>query len=354
MYRTFCSRVAIWFALTLMFSVFVSIAVTQSKTDGPTRGETTPEPAGTPHDAPMDMDGDGRTDYVVVRNTGGGPSGQITWFVRNNATNSMSSLPWGITGDRYVPADYDGDGNDDIAVWRQGSGGNPQATFYILESGTNTIRAEDFGLTGDDASIVGDYNGDGTDDVAVYRAGALSGQPSTFYWRPSPASFYTAVVYGQNGDFPAPGDYDGDGKMDFAVQRAASASVANFLIKFSGGGSDATIPFEGPFDRIVPGDYDGDGKSDLCVFRSVGGFLRWTYRPSSGGANVVDTWGNSATDFAVPGDYNGDGRTDYAVWRPGQTGQQATFYIMTPVTRQISLVSWGLGGDYPPANAVVH
>ena len=39
----------------------------------------------TPADAAGDFDGDGKTDYVVARNTGGGASGQLTWF-------------WGING----------------------------------------------------------------------------------------------------------------------------------------------------------------------------------------------------------------------------------------------------------------
>jgi hypothetical protein len=31
-------------------------------------------------DAPVDYNGDGRSDFVVVRNTGGGAGGQVSWL----------------------------------------------------------------------------------------------------------------------------------------------------------------------------------------------------------------------------------------------------------------------------------
>jgi subtilisin-like proprotein convertase family protein len=299
------------------------------------------------NDAPVDFNGDGKTDYVVARNTGGGSGGQETWFVQNNATGGMSSQAWGISTDQFIPSDYDGDGKDDYAVWRSAA----QAAFYIINSGTNTIRVSNCGITGDNPTVVGDYNNDGKDDVAVYRAGASAGNPSTWYWRPNDTVDFTAVVHGQNGDFVAPGDYDGDGKQDFAVQRNAGGGNANFIIKFAAGGADQTILFGAPTDLIAPGDYDGDGKTDLCVVRSVGGFLQWTYRRSIDAASVVDTWGISASDFVAQGDYNGDGKTDYGVWR---TGAQGEFFAMTPVTRQISSRQWGITGDTPVANYNTH
>jgi hypothetical protein len=101
-------------------------------------------------------------------------------------------------------------------------------------------------------------------------------------------------------------------------------------------------------DIVVPGYYDSDNKTDLAVINDVGGFFKWTYRPSGGGPDVVDEWGIAATDLPVPGDYNGDGKNDYAVYRPGAAaGDLSTFYVMTPITRQINTRQWGLGSDMP-------
>lgn len=313
--------------------------------------EITTTGGGSTADVPADMNGDHKSDFVLVRNTGGGPSGQMTWFVQDNQTGGFYNQAWGLNGDAFVPADYDGDGKDDIAVWRPGATAGAQARFFIIQSGTFTIRQSDFGLTGDDPSVVGDYDGNGTDDIAVYRAGATSGAASSYFWRANDSALITQVVHGQNGDFPAPGDYDGDGKQDYVQQRLAAGNTADFIIKFNAGGADSTINFGTATDVIVPGDYDGDGKTDIAVVRGSGGFLTWSFRRSIDGATVNDVWGQSATDFPTPGDYNGDGKWDYAVYRQGAQG---TFHTMTPVTRLINSRDWGLNGDYPVANYNVH
>src|SRR6516164_971169 len=41
-------------------------------------------PQGFAPNAPVDFNGDGKTDFVVVRNTGGGANGQLTWFYAQN------------------------------------------------------------------------------------------------------------------------------------------------------------------------------------------------------------------------------------------------------------------------------
>jgi hypothetical protein len=303
------------------------------------------------NDAPVDINGDGKTDYVTVRSSGG-PSGQATWHVMFAGDDAPKFLPteWGIGTDQFVPADFDGDGKDDYAVFRPGT----QGIFHIVRSGTNTLFSEPFGTTGDDATVVGDYTGDNVDDLAVYRSGATSADPSTWFYRSigSPPGVQ-AVQWGQGGDFPAPGDYDGDGKYDFVVQRADANGVnGRFWVKEA----DGTIYsqwFGLKTDSVVPGDYDDDGKTDFAVVRNDNGILRWDFEPSgTAGVTVVsDTWGEAATDWIAQGDYDGDGKTDYAVWRPGNPG---TFYVMTVGDRRIWTRIWGLSGDYPVANYNEH
>ena len=287
-------------------------------------------------DAPVDINGDGRTDFVVVRNTGGGPGGQLTWLTSFAGGNPFSSREWGINGDLVLAGDYDGDGVDDVTIYRASQG-----TFYIIQSATLTMRIEQLGQSGDNPRIVGDYNGDGRDDLAVYR----SGTQSTWFYKTSPTALFTAVDWGQTGDFLAPGDYDGDGKADFVVQRADGGN-GRFWKRLSGGTFSSEL-FGLSSDGVVPGDYDGDGKTDLAVFRNSGGFFVWNFEPSgtAGSTVVSDTWGVTG-DLTVQGDYDGDGKTDYAVWRSGTPG---TFYMMTVGTRFITTKEWGQTGDLPAA-----
>lgn len=298
--------------------------------------------------APLDYDGDGKTDATVVRNTGGGSSGQITWFSRNSSNGNLIATPFGMNGDRFVSGDFDGDNKADITVWRAGA----QGVFYILQSQTSTFRSDAFGQTGDDPTVVGDYTGDGKTDPAIYRAGADTGLPSFWAYRASsgPNSGQIVIVqWGQNGDFPAPGDYDGDSKNDFVVQRNAGGGAANFFMNQTTGGL-ATIRFGTPTDVVVPGYYDSDCKTDIAVTRGIGGAYNWYIRKSTDGTLQSFIFGLSASDFQTPGDYDGDKITDISVWRPDATTPSNTaFYWRRSTDGALGVQQWGQQGDYPVA-----
>ncbi len=298
----------------------------------------------------IDFNGDGKTDWNVIRNTGGGPGGQLTWFTQYNGLAGGQTNAWGLNGDEFTPGDFDGDNSTDVAIWRPQPGLN--SAFYILQSTTGTLRTENFGLSTDDPSVIGDYNNDGKDDIAVYRGGAASGNPSFWYWRTVLNGPVSNVQWGQNGDFPAPGDYDGDGSSDFVVQRNAGGGQARFWIRLATGAISSTV-FGTPTDVLLPGDYDGDGKTDLATVRGSGGQILWSILPSGGGPYTSTFFGNSATDFPTQGDYDGDGKTDIAVWRPDVNPTNNLFYV-NKSTGGLQTFEWGQNGDYPVANYNSH
>lgn len=300
------------------------------------------------NDAPLDMNADGKTDYVLIRNIGGGTSGQLRWHTAYRDGDPTLSTDWGIASDQFFSDDYDGDGQDDFGIFRASTG-----TFYIVRSLTDTIVIEPFGQNGDDATVVGDYDGDGKAELAVYRGGATPADQSFWYYRPIGGGGFTTIPWGQGGDAPAPGDYDGDGKNDFVVQRDDPNGVNGRFWKRMNTGAQSTETFGLKTDTVVPGDYDDDGKTDIAVVRNQGANIRWDFEPSGTAGTTVagDVWGVAATDFVAQGDYDGDGRTDYAVWREGNPGQ---FFIMT-VSRSITMSGpWGQVGDFPVANFNTH
>lgn len=301
----------------------------------------------------VDFNGDGKTDFATVRNTGGGSNGQITWYVgENSVAGTVSYKEWGLSNDFFVPEDYDGDNKTDHAVWRPGPGG--VAAWYIFQSQTNTVRAELFGQTGDEPRVVGDYDGDGKADLAVYRGGAALGDQSSWFYRTTPGGPVFGRVWGQNGDFPAPGDYDGDGKRDFAVQRNHAGGQAAFWFNYAAaapGVMSRFVVFGTPSDNIVPGDYNGDGKTDLAVARSVGGVINWFIEPSTA-LGTFDTvlFGAASTDFLTQGDYDGDGKTDPAVFRPSATPGASFFAYRQSSNGVAGYKNFSQAGDYPVAN----
>jgi FG-GAP-like repeat len=138
-----------------------------------------------------DMTGDGKAD-ICSFNSG---SNSNVVFVKNFANlNSVQTIPFGVPGDQFVPADFDGDGKGDLTVFRQSDG-----SWWWLRSSDNILSAAAFGTSGD-VPVPADYDGDGKTDLAIWRAGAQS-----YYW-----------VYGsQVGVFVLPWGVSGDSVVHF-------------------------------------------------------------------------------------------------------------------------------------------
>ncbi|MEO7539419.1 MAG: VCBS repeat-containing protein, partial [Pyrinomonadaceae bacterium] len=96
-----------------------------------------------------------------------------------------------LGSDLVVPGDYDGDGKTDYAVVRQGS----QYFWYVLRS-SGGFLARQLG-TKPHYTTQGDYDGDGKTDVSVFDPGS-----GFFYVTRSSDGVTTFTKFGQNGDYP--------------------------------------------------------------------------------------------------------------------------------------------------------
>jgi hypothetical protein len=286
-----------------------------------------------------DFDGDGASDIAVFR-----PSDR-TWYISPSSESGASNpgapqnyqaVQWGLATDRITPADFDGDGKTDIAVWRGSDAASAnKSLFYILQSSNNSVRVEQFGSPGDLPFLAGDWDGDGKADPAVYRGATNADPQSYFFYRPSasPEVDFRTVYWGKFGDMPVRGDFDGDGKLDAAVFRPSDQV---WYVLQSSNNQPRYAHWGVPTDKFVPADYDGDGKTDLAVFRDG----VWHIRQSSDNKPRYVRWG-LATDTPVPADYDGDGETDVAVNRGG------VWYLLESASGQMRVTQFGLAGDAP-------
>lgn len=306
----------------------------------------------------FDYTGGGLASYVLVRNTGGGPTGAITWFIKDNdgtLTGTEQNFVHGIATDSFVDGDFDGDGIADAVVYRPSLG-----AFLVRRSSrpNDTVLTIPLGQVGDDTKQIGDYDGDGVSDAAVYRAGASAGLASQTLIRLSSTGLIRTLVTGENGAFASGGsDLNGDGKADMAIQSNAGGGAGRFRF-FDGvsGSQFADFNFGTPTDVIVTGNHFGSALADVTTIRGIGGSINWSTRDTGTGVGQPAViLGASATDFILTGDYDGDGLDDYATWRPNSTAGQSKFIVRKSASPATPVeLFFGANGDYPVANGRTH
>jgi hypothetical protein len=162
---------------------------------------------GNPADVPFagDWDCDGIATPGLYRRS----TGQA--FLRNSNSTGLADVTFmfGNPGDIPLAGDFDGNGCDSLSIYRPGD-----SSVHIV----NRLGRDGGGLGPADQSYVfgnpgdvpfaGDWDGDGTDTVALRR-------PSDGFVymtdRHARGAAETSYLYGDPGDIPFAGDWDGDG-----------------------------------------------------------------------------------------------------------------------------------------------
>ena len=106
---------------------------------------------------------------------------------------------------------------------------------------------------------------------------------------------------------PVPGDYDGDGTCDIAILDPAKSSWYVKDIRSRGFWVDGSLPF--------PMDFAGDGTTEIGFYRPSTGW--WTMRQLAGPTVYRWRWGVpqwNGIPFVL--DFNGDGAADLGCFRP--------------------------------------
>jgi hypothetical protein len=310
--------------------------------------------------AVFDFDGDGKTDFVIERGVVSGEIERKQWWILNSRDNSSRVLFFGMFGglgyrDDPIPADYDGDGKWDIAVYRTSSI-NTQNYFYILRSSDNTLQVIPWGLFGqnDFPFTTQDFDGDGKADPTVTRY-ELNGL--IYWWTLLSKTNTTRVTqFGMTGRFigdkdkPLRGDFDGDGKADLAVYRRNlfGPRINVFIILQSSDGKIVTRKFGRYVYATSPmtGDFDGDRKTDIGYVHVSYETMNetWYWQRSYDGVEVLKQFGSIGDNYfdtGVQGDYDGDGKTDVAIWRRIQNS--TCFFYVNRSQDGLLVVPWGFG-----------
>ncbi|MGO1172854.1 MAG: exo-alpha-sialidase [Actinomycetaceae bacterium] len=205
---------------------------------------------------------------------------------------------YGRSGDEVLIGDWDGDGSDTLAVRR----GNRYFLNNTLVGGDADVELG-FGRAGD-VVLVGDWDGDGVDSFAIRRGDA--------YFLTNTHEGGDAEVelnYGRDSDVVLVGDYDGDGADSFTVRRGNRYYINNSL---TGGNADSELGYGRASDAVVVGDWDGDGSDSFAVRR--GNLYLVSNSLTSTVAEIEQRYGR-ASDEVFVGDWDGDGTDTLGIRR---------------------------------------
>ncbi len=212
------------------------------------------------------------------------------WRLRHNG--QADAFYYGNPGDTPFLGDWNCNDVDTPGLYRRSDG-------YVYLRNSNTQGVADLAYyfgNPDDIPIVGDFNGDGCDTVSLYRPaeqrfyiinrlgsgdGGLGAADAWF-------------AFGNPGDVPIVGDFDGDGVDEVGLHRPTTGLVYYedaIIENGAGGAADHEFVFGDPGDLFVAGDWNGDGSESPGVYRqtALSFFLRFTN--TQGAADAVSTWG---------------------------------------------------------------
>jgi hypothetical protein len=223
-----------------------------------------------------------------------------------------------LGGGQTIVGDWDGDGYDDIGLFRPLSG-----TFVLFVNGNvfKTITMLDGKAGG--VPLVGNWNGLPGDEVGLFRPFAgkfvldFDGDGVSNDLDDHVGTMLDGKPFGK----PLVGNWDGLGGEEVGLYRPGTGV---FTLDFDGdlasmdAGDTVITRIAGRTGgQPLVGDWDGDGDTDVGLFFSLSGQWLLDTNASAQSAEITITNLDGAPGGqAVVGDFNGDGVTDCGIFRP--------------------------------------
>lgn len=276
-----------------------------------------------------DFNGDGLHDLLVGATN---QSEVVVYLLAPRGLEEARISPtWNGSRFGWRIGDFDGDQCDDLAGSDGDPGftvylSDCRGSFY---GSLTNLAADNQGSA--DSFVVGDFDGDGCHDMLQaddvydsYNGGAVvsvSNCDGTFQ---VPVVWNETTYYGARQVATAAswnvGDFNGDG-CDDLIRSASPEFLAEIATSDCAGSfepTDWSVDGEGAFSYLL-GDFNGDRCTDIAWETNEWGGLAYSASDCRGsfvGITTVSTAGNWGGSW-LPGDFNGDGITDLATTNSG-------------------------------------
>jgi hypothetical protein len=266
-----------------------------------------------------DFDGDGILDLLTVTDT--------EWQFLKGLGNGLFEAPtvvemtfagFSVADSPIVVADFNRDGKLDFVS------GN--AVMLGLGSGI-AFRQAPFTCWGTSPLIAADFNGDGVPDLVYPGSVFLGSGDGTFGQTPNYTLTGLPPALSALGPAPAVvGDFNGDGKPDVAVFGAVNNAQSAIVVGLGNGDGTFQPPVSSPikdatYTNLTVADFNGDGKMDIIAWATTISPTTTQYLdifPGNGDGTFqtaiqVSPPANAGTSTLAVADFNGDHKPDLAV-----------------------------------------
>lgn len=234
-------------------------------------------------------------DFVIYR----AQNGTGYWYVKNGVNTGDTLINGarhgGWSQDVPLAVDVNGDGYDDMGIYRVING----TGYWYVRNGVNSadivVNGFRHGGWAQDKPFGGDFDGDGKDDFGIAR---LEGNTLRWYVKSSKTGNPTPIwgaAHGSPGDIPVAADVNGDKIDDFGVYRVINGTGYWY---FKSGANGQPTPIWGsvhggwPGDKPVAGDMNGDKIDDFGIVRFINGTAYWYFKSGSDGQPITSSaWG---------------------------------------------------------------
>jgi hypothetical protein len=264
-----------------------------------------------------------------------------------------------------TPFDIDGDGSADLVtfnssitppVWRAYTTGGFDGIAFKPASERGRVFSWRFGKHGG-IPVIGDYNGDGVQDFALFFPGLNSDWSGPeknwkiYFSKGKEVDAILKVTWGSGDARAVHADYNGDGRTDIATY---SPSLGILHILFSGGDFQVAKAQQGISgyghlarlggDGFLPltGDVNGDGRSEFVLFNN-GLWQVYGLTDLNDGVSLhAEFHFGSKGDIPFLGDFNCDGKAEAVVYNP----KRRRWFIRYS-KEEIKNLRWGIEGGEP-------
>jgi hypothetical protein len=238
-----------------------------------------------------------------------GGNGTTSWWDRSPRPQGWTSI---------VHADYDGDGDDEVAFYRNLDG--RLTTYEMRADGTLGTRLSSFDVNDDWSELfAGDFDGDGDDELGFYRDrdgrttvyegngnGTLGSLLESYLISPTWTEIHTA-------------DFNADGNDELGFYRSDDGRLMTYEATANGrlGTQLLSRDVARGWGNVLGMDFDGDGDGELTFYRPNDGRIMVYESNRSGDLGTRWQSFDVATGWRelVGGDLDGDGDGELSFYR---------------------------------------